>query len=124
MNVESEAPKSHDCEFWLDREAFLSQFCLEVNDDDTERQLKELLWNYRHVFMNKKYPHQFHEGIRVPTITIPLKPNPPPPRTERPRRLNEAKLQHLKDHIRTMMEQGIMKEHNDIDGGFSPAPSI
>ena len=100
VDVAKEASRSDGCEFWPDRDAFLSQFRLEVNDDETESKLKEMLWSYRHVFINERFPHQFHEGIRVPPITIPLKSDPPPPRKERPRRPVSSPLEGTSLEIR------------------------
>ena len=113
VDINEEIKKSSDCKYWPSDEHFLSQFNLDTVDEDTECELKKLLLKFKHVFFNPDFPQQFHEGIRVPAIKMRLKENHPPPPKDRPRRMNEKKLSLLKEHLKSMKEKGIIKEHTD-----------
>ena len=123
VNIEEEMEKSAKCPYWPNDEQFLSKFKLEAVDHTTESELKQLLLKFKHVFYNEDTPSQFHEGIRVPPIKMRLKKDQPAPPKDRPRRMNDVKLNYLKEHLKKMKEKGIIREHTDYQKKVLMAPA-
>ena len=80
---------------------------------DVVPKVKDLLWSFRHVFFNERTPQQFREGIRMRPVKFDRLPDRQP-RKEKLRRMSDRKLQSLKQHITTLLDQHVIKEIDDI----------
>ena len=123
INVETEKLKSEKCKFWESKDEFLGQFNLDLVDDEAAEEIKKLLWDFKHIFYNEKYPTQF-TGIDIQPVKITTIPNPPPLRKEPPRRYNEEKLRYLKDFLRSLSQQGVIEERTDCTKKIYLAPVV
>ena len=123
IDIETEKLKSEKCKFWESKEEFLSQFNLELVDNDTAGEIKELLWKFKHVFYNTCHPEQF-TGINKPPVRITTIPNPPQLRKEPPRRYNNEKSKYLKEFLKSLSEQGVINERTDCTKKIYLAPVV
>ena len=114
INIEEEKKKSANCPYWPDEAEFQAQFKLEEMDQESETKLRELLSSFKHIFANEKYPEQFKKGILIDPIKVTTIPGAKEPKPEPVRRLNPVKLNHLKQFLKQLSDQGVIKEYRDF----------
>ena len=116
IDIEEEKKKAAACIYWDDKDQLLSRFNLKDVSEEVGKQLGDLMYDFRHVFHNTEKDAQMKEGIRIPPIEIAIDPSVPPPRKERPRRLNEKKIAALQKHVDTLLKQGVIEPVTDAAG--------
>ena len=118
VDIEKEKKRSEGCDFWPDRKEYLEMFDMSAVDDDLKEEVSELLWSFRHIMMNESRPDMFHRGVEMAPIKINLQQNAAPFPRIPPRRMNATKLRHLKEHLRIMLDRGIIEELHDTSDAF------
>merc|ERR1712074_488328 len=108
IDIEAERKKADDCPYWKDKESFFSEFNFKDLAQEHLDPLKELLFSFRHIF-DSSDPAQFRQGINMKPIEIKLKPGMTP-KKHKLRRLSDEKIRHLKIHLKTLLDQGVIAE--------------
>ena len=119
IDINEEIRRNRDCPYWPSREEFLQHFDFSTVEKEYLEEVKALLWNFRGAFFNEDRPEMFKKGINMAPIEIKMKKGMEPTKRHPPRRMNEEKLKHLKEHIRLMLDRGIIEELKDgADGAY------
>ena len=106
-----EKQKAEKCEFWPDRAEFLKKFELSHIEPAVRIKVEQLLWDYRHIWYNDKFPRQFKQGLQnCDPVRIRLKEGCVP-RKEATRQLSQEKLELLKKHLSDLEEMGVLVEY-------------
>ena len=113
VNIEEEIKRSQNCPYWPDKEAYLAMFDLSSVEEEYLEETKILLWNFRKCFFNEDTPEMFRKGIEMTPIEIKMKKGEEPTMRHPPRRMNDEKLAHLKQHLKTMLERNVIEELKD-----------
>ena len=108
IDIEAERKKADDCPYWKDEDSFFSEFNFKDLAQEHLDPLKELLFSFRHIF-DSSDPAQFRQGINMKPIEIKLKPGMTP-KKHKLRRLSDEKIRHLKIHLKTLLDQGVIAE--------------
>ena len=121
IDIEAERAKSLISPYWKDKDEFLSQFNLKSLDAALVPRVQKLLWDFKHVFHDEREPTQFHKGMKTKPIVINRVPGKTP-RKEKVRVMSDKKLKYLRDHITSLVAQGVLEELQDVhDCHASPA---
>ena len=118
VDIGKERKRSEGCDFWPDRAEYLKMFDMSAVDDELKNEVSDLLWSFRHIMMNESRPDMFHRGVEMAPIKINLQKNSAPFPRIPPRRMNATKLRHLKEHLKVMLERGIIEELHDTSDAF------
>ena len=110
VDIEEERRRNKSCPYWPSKEEFLAHFDFSSVENRYLEETKQLLWDFRGTFFNESKPEMFRKGINMAPIEIKMKKGMEPTKRHPPRRMNEEKLKHLKEHIRTMLDRGIIEE--------------
>ena len=113
IDVEEERRRNRNCPYWPSREEFLAHFDFSSVEERYLEETKQLLWDFRGAFFNEAKPEMFRRGINMAPIEIKMKKGMEPTKRHPPRRMNEEKLKHLKEHIKLMLQRGIIEELKD-----------
>ena len=116
-DYEAEKEKAKNCPYWKDKDKFLKCFEYSHMDSETEEFIKNLLWDYRHIWYAEEFPEQFRLGLQnVTPVKIDRIPGAVP-RREPLRQLSNEKLKILQRHMDDLMDQGVLVE--EPSGHFS-----
>ena len=113
VNIDEEIKRSESCPYWPDKEAYLTIFDLSSVEEEYLEETKTLLWNFRKCFFNEDKPEMFRKGVEMTPIEIKMKKGEEPTMRHPPRRMNDEKLAHLKQHLKTMLDRNIIEEIKD-----------
>ena len=113
VDIEEEIKRSKTCPYWPDKDAYLAIFDLSSVEEEYLEETKALLWNFRQCFFNEDCPEMFKKGIEMTPIEIKMKKGEEPTMRHPPRRMNDEKLAHLKQHLKTMLERNVIEELKD-----------
>ena len=119
VDIEEERRRNRKCPYWPSREEFLKNFDFSTVEHEYLEEVKQLLWDFRGTFFNEDKPEMFRKGINMAPIEIKMKKGMEPTKRHPPRRMNEEKLKHLKEHIKLMLQRGVIEELKDgADGAY------
>ena len=105
--VASEKEKAPNLDFWDSHSHLCDSFAYDEVPADAKPEVEDLLYDFRHTFTNDDRPEQFRRGIQIPEIKIERLPDSHP-KKHKLRNISDKKLHHLKKHIDTMLEQGVI----------------
>ena len=119
IDVERELKKHRKDEYWPDKEEFLSQFpCLEELQQQHRQKAEDLLYSFRHIFFNPSTPQQFKRGMNITPVKMDRVPGAVL-KKEKIRQVNKKKEAHLKSHISSLLERGVIEEADNIVDCFA-----